>query len=287
MMWSDKLIDCVDKTGYAWAGARRVINNPYTGELAQIIEPTYEAIDLIPNDIEILHWYWSVYEEYDEYFKERGFQTVFANFEPLRVKNILNRLKKGIDGIGISNWSMVDDIHIHRNGIYFDMAMSSMIVWSNDYCEEKVDYNLKKTADDLYNRRIGKSKYKAEIVHTFTKDIPFVLYLDGLSVDENESIIGEYEVEFSDGSIKSYAMEYGRTVGFDKVNRKYEISNWCSSYETDKRIIEPAYSCTLEFYEDRTFYRYGITSDKEIRDVKIKLKDEYSNYIEIKDVIIS
>ncbi|MBQ4110493.1 MAG: family 20 glycosylhydrolase [Clostridia bacterium] len=288
MMWSDKLINCIDKTGVAWAGAYREIKNPSTGEIAQIIMPTHTAVDMIPGDIQIVHWYWSLEENTEKEFKNKGLYTVFGNFEPLRVKNIVNRLKDGVCGIGISNWSKVDLLHMHRNGIYYDVAHSAYIMWRNDYDENAFDENVKKVADDLYCYRTGNSKCKAEILHGFTKDIPFVLFLDGYEVDKEANVIGEYRIEFADGTFKSVPAEYGKTIGYTGVNRRYSDSDWCESYETDRRLIEPAYSCTFEFdVDNKTYYRFAVLAEKPISGLKLILKDEYADCVEVKEIVIS
>lgn len=288
MMWSDKLINCIDKTGFAWAGARREIKNPKTGELAQIILPTYTSVDMIPDDIEIVHWYWSLEEYTEKDFMKKGFRTVFGNFEPLRVKNIVERLHSGIEGLGISNWSKVDELHIHRNGIYYDVAHTAFIMWSNSYDESCFDRNVKHVADDLYAFRLRNFRCKAEILHSFTKDIPFVLFLDGYEVDKEQNIIGEYVVTYEDGGMEKIPAEYGKTIGYMGVNRRYADSDWCESYETDRRLIEPAYSCTFEFDgEDKTYYRFAVVSDKKIEKMTLALKDEYAHCVEIKEIVIS
>ena len=152
----------------------------------------------------------------------------------------------------------------------------------------RFDENVKLVADDLYDLRLRNTCCKAEILHGFTKDIPFVLFLDGYEVDKEQNIIGEYEVTYKDGMVEKIPAEYGKTIGYTGVNRRYTDSDWCESFETDRRLIEPAYSCTFEFDGDnKTYYRFAVTSDKEIEKMSLNLKEEYADCVEIKEIVIS
>lgn len=288
MIWAEELINCIDNTGVAWAGAYREIKHPKTGEITQIIKPIHPAIDMIPNDIELMHWYWSLEEDTEKEFKKRGFSVYFGNFEPLRVKNIVNRLSYGADGLGISNWSKVDEIHIQRNGVYYELAHTAMIQWNHThYDENKRDENIQKTVSDLYRLRLDGAKHRAEFFHTFTKDIPFQWFIDGYEIARDEHIIGEYILTFSDGTTERTPMEYGKTIGYIGVDRNYGDSDWCNSYAPDNRLREPAYSCDYEFLGEEAYYWYGIGSETEIVDAKIDVKPEYQEYVVLKEIRIS
>lgn len=284
MMWCEQLMDCVFKDGTRAGGTGHDIISPYTGEYLGHKDQLYHIRDILPKDIELLNWFWSINENYDAPLIDKGFKMSFCNFEPLRVKNIVKRLDAGVHGIGLSNWSKVDDLHLHRNGIYLDMVLSSMIMWNNDYDEFAVDENLVKASESLYLYRMVNAPYIAEITHTFTKDIPFVLYLDGREANEIENIIGSYEVEYADGTIENIPMEYGKTIGYDKISRTYEEQTWCYSNEIDRRILDTGYSSSLLFCEERVFYKYGIFSNKKIENVTVSVNDKYKKYVEITDI---
>ncbi len=286
MIWSDKLINSIDKTGTPWGGAFKEVRHPKTGELMETIAPTYNAIDKIPKDIQILHWFWSIDELAEENFIKHGFFTVFGNFEPLRIKNSVSRLKKGLSGAGVSNWSKVDEVHIQRNGIYMSLALAGSILWARKINEECPDENILAAANDLYRYRTKCAPYKAEIVHTYTKDIPFELYLDGYEVDSEKNTIGAYSVEYADGSRESFPMEFGKTLGYAYASRERRESNWCQSYEPDNRIMEPAYSCDYIFNGNKVYYKYAILSDREIKSVTLDVKAEHREFVEVKEIKI-
>lgn len=286
MLWSDKLIKCIDKQGIPWGGARKEVRHPKTGKLMEVVEPTYTAIDQIPTDISILHWYWSIEEQTETDFIGRGFWTAFANLEPLRIKHLAKRLKKGIRGICVSNWSKVDELHVQRNGIYLNLALAALAVWSGQFEEERLEENILIATGDLYRYRTGGAAHKAEIVHTFLKNVPFELYLDGYEVDREKNIIGDYVLEFEDGSCERTPIEYGKTVGYKRVERKRRESKWCDSYEPDNRLFEPAYSCDYEFDGGKTYYRFAILSDKRMKSLRVAMRPEYEGMLEIKRCII-
>ncbi len=284
MMWCEQLIDCVFKNGQKMAGAEHDITSHITNEYLGHQDALYVVRDKLPKDIEMLNWYWSINEIYDKDFLERDFKMSFCNFEPLRVKNIVKRLDAGVHGIGLSNWSKVDELHIHRNGVYLEMALSAMIMWNNDYDEFAVDENLTKASESLLNYRIANAPHKAEIIHAFTKDIPFKWYVDGLEVDKNANIIGSYEICYEDGTTESIPMEYSKTIGFDRISRTYEEQDWCYSNKTDRRILDTGYSTGLIFCGDRVLYKYVIPSDKPVSKVEITVKDEFKEYVEIEEI---
>lgn len=285
MMWCEQLMDCVFKNGQLSGGTAHDIISYWTKEKLGYKEATYHLRDKLPKDIEMLNWYWSINEIYDKDFLERGFKMSFCNFEPLRVKSIVKRLDAGVHGIGLSNWSKVDELHIHRNGVYLEMALSAMIMWNNDYDEFAVDENLAKAAESLLSYRIANAPYKAEIIHTFTKDIPFKWYVDGLEVDKDENIIGSYNVFYDDGTKESIPMEYSKTVGFDRISRTYEEQDWCYSNKTDRRILDTGYSSGLIFRGERILYKYVIPSEKAISKVDIDVKDEFKEYVDVEEII--
>ena len=286
MIWSDKLIPCIDKTGTPHGGAEKEVHNPHTGKLTEVVPPTYSAIDKIPGDIQLLHWFWSMKESTEVDFKNRGFWTAIANFESLRIKNAKARLKKGLDGIGISNWSKVDELHVQRNGIYMDLAMGAMLVWNGPFEESDLDASLQAAAADLYRYRTRSAPHKAEIVHTFLKDVPFEQFLDGYEIDREKNIIGYYIAGYEDGTSEKFPIEYGRTIGYARVDRKRRESAWCASYEPDRRLAEPSYSCDYVFEGEKIYYRYAILSEKKITSLRIEPKAEYETMIDVKEVCL-
>ncbi len=176
LMWCEQLLECVFKDGTMSGGTGHDMISHATGEFLKYKDQIYHIRDILPKDIEMLNWFWSIAEQYDAPLLDRGFTMYFCNFDPLRVKNIVKRLDAGVGGIGISNWSKVDERHLHRNGIYLDMVLSAMIMWNQNYDESAVDENLIKASESLYRYRKANAPYAAEITHTFTKNIPFVLY---------------------------------------------------------------------------------------------------------------
>ena len=269
MMWADKFIYTVDKKGKHWGGAEKEVYHPKTGEYKETVPATNKAIELVPTDIELLHWYWSMDGQAEKDFIARGFTVHFGNFEVFTAPDIKKRLDGGVSGMGMSNWSKVDQLHVQRNGIYFDIALAAMLMWQSDFDEDKTDENIEKASKSLLEYRSRYAKYRKDVVHTVNEGKDFVLFLDGLEVNTNENILGNYIVKFADGSEEKIPVEYGRTVGFSGVKREREDSDWRRCYETDRRLAEPMFSSALEFEGDKTWYRFAVLSDKEIESVRV------------------
>lgn len=279
LMWSDKLLNTIDKKGVHWGGAERVITHPETGEYMHTVPATHKAIDMVPNDVELLHWYWAMGKQAEKEFMKRGFTVHFANFEPYTADDIKSRLADGICGMGISNWSKVDQLHVQRNGIYFDVALAAMLMWQNDFDEDKTDENIAMASKGLLEYRCKGYKYRADIVHTVKEGRDYELFLDGYEVNSGENVLGEYIVDFTDGSQIKIPAEYGRTVGYAWVKRERTDSDWRVCYATDRRLAEPMFSAALEFEGNKTWYRFAVVANKEISKVSVK-----ADGVEVKEI---
>lgn len=282
MMWSDKLINCIDKQNNAWGGAYREVRHPKTGKIVQKVPATYKAIDMIPTDIELLHWYWSMDENTENDFQNRGFKTILANFEPRRAHNMAERVEKN-NGVGISNWSKVDFAHFQRNGIYMDMALSAIALWTDSYNLRTADENLLYAANELFRLRLFGAKHAALITHAVTKDIAFSFCLDGVEADENENYAGRYIIEFEDGTTEEKNAYMWQTIGFSGASRSLPESDWCLSFEPDRRLTEPLYACDTVFDGDKTYYKYAVITDKKPVSIRFEPDKKFEGFTKTLD----
>ena len=58
-------------------------------------------------------------EDWEDEFIKRGFKTYFSNFHGTQFTNFYKRYNKGISGISISNWSLLNCDHMQRNRVFF------------------------------------------------------------------------------------------------------------------------------------------------------------------------
>lgn len=281
MMWADKLIDCIDKKGHAWGGARQTVRHPKTNEVMEIVPALYTAINKIPKDVQLLHWFWSMDAQTEKDFKRRGFFTAFGNFEPRRMHHIVPRIQNGMDGICISNWSRVDELHVQRNGVYFDLAYAAYLLWHENPQEDNMEACLQLVGDSLYRYRLSGAPYRAEIMHTADLDWPQKLYLDGYEVNREENRLGTYVITYQSGKTERLPMEYGRTIGDMHASCCRPESDWCDSYEIDRRLAEPAYSCTYEMRGDAVWYRFAVCANEPIQSLCAEILPQYKDKVKV------
>ncbi len=96
IIWGEKLLNARSAKGTPIGGAGY-------GKGKALVNALFPCRDLIPNDIEILHWYYSFNPEYDKIYHERGFKTYYGNLSALGVKKWDLRRKQGMRGGFVSN----------------------------------------------------------------------------------------------------------------------------------------------------------------------------------------
>jgi len=131
-MWGDKLMNHRRKSG-RWgpvcglAGRRAC---PETGE-AWAQPATWKAIDHIPADVLILDWYWGLYPASERYFRERGFEVCFGNYDPTRMTDFDRRARPaGVLGAEASSWCEVSPEAFGHNGIFGRLFVTAGALWT-------------------------------------------------------------------------------------------------------------------------------------------------------------
>lgn len=282
-IWGEKLLDARLENGKPWGGAfiPERVNNEIVYES---VPATYKAIDLIPQDVKILHWYWSIDERLEDDFLQRNMDITFGNFAGSRFINWKKRIENGnIKGGIISNWSTLKEENLQRNGILFEIVYASIMFWDVDF-----DDNLKEQTRDMVFEELFRYRKKGvgqikngeliKVVHTTDKYIPFVYFVDGIFIQNDTYHIGDYELEYEDNVNVLIPIIYGKSISNCNVN-----------FEKDSGLITEISYSTLPkkingkvFFE--TFYINPRTS-KKIKNIKLcnKLGDceIYLNSIEI------
>jgi len=141
MMWGDKFIDYIGKTGYNHGGRER-INFNWKKLQNEVMKSTYRAVDMVPSDLLIMDWYHSLDGEdtgSQDYFYHRGMEVVFGNFDGLTIKkdkfkNLDDRLRRpNVLGAEISLWHEVSDRGLAMKGNFFKYLDVANILWYEGY----------------------------------------------------------------------------------------------------------------------------------------------------------
>ncbi|MBO9610228.1 MAG: family 20 glycosylhydrolase, partial [Paenibacillaceae bacterium] len=272
MMWSEKLIAAADRNGQGFGGSAVPMYNEDTGAYMGTIPATHPAIDRIPRDIVMLHWYWSINREYEDEFLRRGMRVIFGNFHGHTFVDWGGRLAGGVQGGIISNWSALTEANMQRNGVLFSMAYSAYLFW-HDSCEEDQYETIAELAfANLFAYRYGGLLEAAErkapgtgsayvdIVHTTDYFTAYRVFFDGIFLDNDEYRIGEYVLEYADGTEAAVPIVYGMNISNKDRSWSRHIDErsllTTAGYRCDSSLLETAYTTLPVRYGAETYYRW-------------------------------
>ncbi len=315
MMWGDELLNAVDDfTGKFEGGNLQIVRHVPNGKYVDIrgkkyplsdqywsweadlagvadeglvftMPPVHEAINLIPKDIKVMNWYFSIFREGDKVFKEHGLWHVAGNMIPRGNQRWMSRIAEGngLYGASLSHWTILDRKHVQRRSTCFNMAYLSMMMWNRDFNEYARTKNTEKVATEIYwynNRNNLKQNY-IEIVHTTNIDREHVNFTDGWHVDLDKDRIGYYNVYYEDGSIEKVDVCWGHNIG--------NISAEWDKLETPLGVMgdtETTYSCDFVRCGKETYYKTLISVKKKVRYIQPDFFEEYKNNVIIREIKI-
>ncbi|CAM4442262.1 hexosaminidase [Paenibacillus endophyticus] len=311
MIWCEKLIDAEDKFGEKWGGAERAMKSHVTGELfGETIPATFQAINLLPTDIQMLNWYWGMGKQYDRLFLELKMPLIYGNLEGPAFVGWKERLRAGARGGIISNWSETAEGNLQRNGILFSMAYSAFLFWRDDYEESAYGQVIEQAFEALYrdkNRRLLRTAEAqrtnaangstrgttyVEVTHTTDEYREYKLFFDGVFLDQKEYRIGAYTFVYEDGTEEELPICYGfnisnkdrsweRFLSLDSAPLKKE------AYKVDDALFETAYTTRPMPTAEGTYYRWMIENpypNKRISGVRLTVDNPAAYSIYVKEM---
>ena len=308
MFWCDKLQNVLTEDGINFGGA---INYVYMNwkpwnKFLGIIPATWEARYKIPKDIICMNWFWSFGEEHDEVIRE--FPVVFGNF---RGENMLGGYKKrcgnNTTGGMCSNWAATTPMLLQRNRIYFSMAYHDQLFWNDEYDDTNdahYEEVCQKVFEELftwnYGLPINRADKYIEVIHTTSKPETYIEFADGIYVIggdkyEKDYHIGDYHIEYADGTVQTAPIIQGEHIATQDVKwygaemSKSDPINYpgSSGERMDDRVAEVAYSTLPLRIGDKNYCKYLIKKsnpDKQIKKVEFVLRDDADWTVDIKEI---
>lgn len=278
MIWGEKLLDARFPDGYPIGGNELGVwhqpENPYR------TPPTKRAIELIPRDLEILHWYWSVDRSLDEQYIAHGFSMIFGNFHGMLMPEWeRRRLAPNLLGTCCSNWGATDFLSLQRNAILYEIAYSSQLHWDSSLTSADDGLIRTRALVELYAAKCEQDPpgHYMEIVHSTDEERPYVRFFDGNFVDEGKDLLGYHvfcspsgnECRFpviwgSNITAKSVKMERG---SLEKLDLGTGGDHKQDCYTVDCRFMEVSYSTLPEIQPIGLTCRY-----------RCRLPDDGQNY---------
>ena len=282
-MWGDKLLNALGRQGQTWGGSRRVITHQRTGEFLEEIPATWEAIDKIPRDIVIYHWYWSLNTDWEDEFLKRGFPVVLANFDGMAVRDWPERRAKGILGVSISNWSLLNQEHLQRNDVLFNLAYTAELLRGEDGDFRTLAL---RAAHGLYQYRKRKGGRWLEFLHRTTLMKEHVMFVDGYMIDKPGDYLGKYLVRLDSGKTLEVPLYYNLNIGTKQADFTRNETTDVDGLKCNGQLFEATYSCDLEDTEQGIFYRFGIELPPRARVVSVALlqDSQYGETIQLREI---
>ena len=333
MIWGEKLLNAVTKEGGRFGGAhRKEVKAPIKGKTVNIygkeypvyssnsdpevvdlsrqvtieVPPTYHSIDLVPKNLKIMHWYHSVADGFDDEYHKRGLWCVFGNFGS-SIKHFYNRIEKGIHGVAISNWGMIEQRYLQRNFILNEMVSSAHLLWNRTFDRTKQTEHLLAVAKELftYHYRFLITKSHIEIIHTANVIIPQIYFgfFDGVLMDDDKERLGYYHIQYQDGSRETVDILLGSNIGYTPNNWDGSQEQLDSFFAIPERVLradglpeesnsfrpqllEALYTCDFVFKNNKIYYKLLLPTKKEVASVTPEIFDKYKHSVYIDSIQI-
>lgn len=205
MMWAEKLLN-------ARAGGKK-IGGAAHGKGAGRVPALWPCRDLIPRDVILLHWYYIFNPAYDKVYHKRSFETYYGNLDPMNVAHWNRRRDAGIRGGFVSNWGSYEEEYMQRNQQYFSLVAAALAFWNPDFEAMGEKAVLDAVLRETYRLKRAKVKEPLLIRHTTPHKIEFDYFYDGVFIEDETYLLGEYLVSYTDGTTARLPVKYGTHIG--------------------------------------------------------------------------
>lgn len=317
MIWGDKLLDARTWKGVPHGGAETLTRRTKMNKTVAIKGreyPVYEidweleagsgtdgeiygwpatwrAINMVPSDLKIMNWLlWdsvSTGGNTDEVFHAHNLWNIYGNFNS-EIENWFGRVAKGVQGISISNWSMLDERHMQRNAVLLEMVQASRMLWNREFDEKARDENVVTAAHDLflYHYREVLHKPHIEIIHGTDFVIPHEIFVDGNLMEDEKDRIGYYNIHYTDGTIEKCSVLWGYNIGYSGGMEDRPEDEMAGTIVGESYVLEPTYTCDYVFEDGRRYYRWIIPTERTVESVVPEIFEKYMDKTVIKEINI-
>ena len=188
------------------------------------IPALWKCRDKLPKDIFYLNWYWVFGKKHDRVYHDREFPMAYGNLSAILIDSWRERMKWGAKGGWVSNWGSFEEEYMQRNIQYFDLVSGADAFWNEDFDSENKERILKKTFKEAYKHKWQNCKNTITILHRTEENIPHEYFWCGVFIEDKKYLIGNYEVEYADGTKAHLPVRYGSNIGAKKIP-KYPVDN--------------------------------------------------------------
>jgi hypothetical protein len=129
LIWGDKLMNITTPDGTRYGGVRRYSRDPVTG-MKFDMPATYKAAEMVPEDLLICDWYWSLDPESARNFHRHGFEAIYGNFHPLGFADWEKRTNLPyVLGAEMSTWCGVTPEEFGHNDVFHRFFPGADMLW--------------------------------------------------------------------------------------------------------------------------------------------------------------
>ena len=293
LMWGDKLLNSYTKNGNAEGGSLRPMKHYVTGKWSGLfIPPTYTAIDMIPDDIKIVHWYWVINRNLEKDFLNRDMEVIFGNFDPNGIPEFKKRIEDGVGGAITSSWGAVDRVHMQRNSMYYNAAFIGALMWDSDAdtdTDEKFEETSLRIINDINIYRNEKITSYVEVTHSYNEYIEHKFFGDGERMNFENDCIGKYVITYENGEILEEPIYFGLHTGFLRASWERTESGEMDCWDVKgPGLFEATYTCGYIIEDDNVYYRYRIPvkENEKIASVEFECRKDRQEKFIIKSIKI-
>ncbi len=214
IIWSEKLFQAKMPNGWPVGGSASADG---------WVPALYECAGKLPKDVLMLNWYWSLCDKScDDMVFSHGYKMLYGNFSAQGLKDYRKRMDNGILGGIISNWGSLADEYMQRNHQDFKLAFSAAAMWSKEYDSPQMPVLGAKVENELYRRHCVKlGKHRIEIIHKTDMSMKYKVFYDGVFIEDDIYIIGNYRLVYTDGTEVLLPIKYGYNLIDCKVDPDY------------------------------------------------------------------
>ncbi len=241
MMWSEKLLTMYPNSYFTepYGGLERWKTYP-DGERVQICQKLYPCRDKLPRDIIMMHWYGIFGVETDDVYHSRGYGMVYGNASIIQLEEWNRRAPKSLGAIA-SNWGSYAPEYMQRNLQNFDLVYNARALAGHDYdgsTDQRTRF-VNETIDELFRSAHKDKTDYIEAVHTTDKNIPYEIFYDGIFIEDEKYLLGEYELTFDDGTTARLPVKYGTHISCMNSDAKC-VTIGESITQQDSSLVESA-----------------------------------------------
>ncbi len=256
MMWGDKLLNVVLPDGRTYGGAPA---DKFSGKKHIVFPHTFLAQTMLPKDIIMLNWYHSFGLQYDFTFHTNGYEMLFGNMTAERVEHWRLRRKFGLKGGSCSNWGSNHPDYMQRNCQYLHIIFGAFAMWSESYDNDRQTEILKRVFDEAFLLRHRETINKKHITveHTTDFKIPYKVFYDGIFIEDEKYMLGNYKITYTDGTTANCKVVYGGNISHSGIACSFgdNIKNF-NSKNIDESALGEICAGAIPFVKNgKTYYR--------------------------------